>query len=155
VTTAYIGLGSNVGDRLENLREAVRLLDAIDEVDVLRTSSVYETKPVGPRQPDFLNAVAEIDTTLAARTLLGHMKRIELDLGRKPTERWGPREIDLDLLLFGDETIDEPALHVPHPELENRAFVLVPLAELAPERYGELAAQVDGRGVRPVEGLLR
>jgi 2-amino-4-hydroxy-6-hydroxymethyldihydropteridine diphosphokinase len=153
VTIAYIGLGSNLGDRLENVREAVRLLDAIDEVEVKRTSSVYETKPVGPRQPDFLNAVVEIDTTLHARTLLGHMKRIELDLGRKPGEHWGPREIDLDLLLYGDETIDEPALRVPHPELENRVFVLVPLGEIAPDLVPR--KHLDTRGVERIGELLR
>jgi 2-amino-4-hydroxy-6-hydroxymethyldihydropteridine diphosphokinase len=146
VTIAYIGLGSNLGDRLENLREAVRLLDAMDEVDVVRTSSVYETDPVGPEQPDFLNAVAQIDTTLSARELLGHCKRIEVDIGRKPAERWGPREIDLDLLIYGDETIDEPDLQVPHPRIDERAFVRVPLAEIAPDLVPR--KHLDTRSVR-------
>jgi 2-amino-4-hydroxy-6-hydroxymethyldihydropteridine diphosphokinase len=153
VTVAYIGLGSNVGDRFENLREAVRLLGSIDEVEIVRTSSVYETEAVGPEQPDFLNAVVAIDTTLGARELLGHLKRIEVDLGRKPRERWGPREIDLDLLIYGDETIDQPDLQVPHPRMAERAFVRVPLAEIAPDLVPR--KHLDTRGVQRVGSLLR
>jgi 2-amino-4-hydroxy-6-hydroxymethyldihydropteridine diphosphokinase len=130
---AYLGLGSNLGDRSENLRRAVELLAARDGVTVVRTSNVYESDPVGPPQPDFLNAVAEIDTTLSARGLLDACLGVEAELGRVRQERWGPRIIDIDLLVFGDEHIDEPDLTVPHPRMHERPFVLVPLAELAPD----------------------
>jgi 2-amino-4-hydroxy-6-hydroxymethyldihydropteridine diphosphokinase len=158
---AYIGLGSNAGDRLGSLRDAIAALDATDDVRVLRTSPVYATEPVGPSQPDFLNAVAEIETTLSARGLLGELKRIEAGLGRTSRERWGPREIDLDLLLYGGRVIQEDGLRVPHPELTGRAFVLVPLADLAPDEVvpgavtvGELLGRLDRSGVRPHEGRL-
>jgi 2-amino-4-hydroxy-6-hydroxymethyldihydropteridine diphosphokinase len=145
-TVAYIGLGSNVGDRIANLRSAVAALDACDGVSVLRTSSVYETDPVGPPQPDFYNAVVEIETTLNPGALLDACKAIEQGLGRIERERWGPREIDLDILLFGDEVVDAPGLVVPHPQLQLRAFVVVPLRELDPS----LAREVPTDGVRPL-----
>lgn len=129
--TAFVGLGSNVGDRLLNIESALSKLNEIGEVT--KRSSIYETDPVGPPQPEFLNAVCEIETSLSARDLLGALKRIEIEVGRVPRDRWGPREIDLDLLLYGDEVIDEPGLTVPHPELTNRPFVLVPLLEIAPD----------------------
>jgi 2-amino-4-hydroxy-6-hydroxymethyldihydropteridine diphosphokinase len=128
----FVGLGSNVGDRLGYLRAAVAALRAVDGVEVVATSSVYETDPVGPEQPDFLNAVVELATDVAAEELLRTCKRIEADLGRVPRDRWGPREIDLDLLVYGDRTIDSDDLVVPHAQLAARAFVLVPLEELAP-----------------------
>jgi 2-amino-4-hydroxy-6-hydroxymethyldihydropteridine diphosphokinase len=96
-------------------------------------SSVYETDPVGPPQADFLNAVCEVETSLEPHELYQTLKAIEQELGRKPGPRWGPRPIDLDLLLYGDEVIDEPELKVPHKELTNRAFVMIPLAEIAPD----------------------
>jgi 2-amino-4-hydroxy-6-hydroxymethyldihydropteridine diphosphokinase len=130
---AYLGLGSNLGDRPENLGRAVALLGARDGVAVVRTSSVYETAPVGPAQPDFLNAVAEVDTTLSPRDLLEACLGVEEEMGRVRGERWGPRVIDVDLLLYDDERVDEPNLVVPHPRMHERAFVLVPLAELAPD----------------------
>lgn len=132
MSIAYIGLGSNVGDRLENLRRAIAALEA-PGVSVRKVSSVYETAPVGPIQPDFLNAVAEVSTGLDAPNLLAVLEKIEAQIGRTPGERWGPRELDLDLLLFGDEVIHEPALEVPHPEMIRRSFVLVPLLEIAPD----------------------
>ena len=132
MTRAFVGLGSNVGDRLRNLREALDDLDA-DGVRVLRWSSVYETDPVGPPQDDFLNAVAEVDTTLEPFELLARLKETERVIGRQERGRWGPREIDLDLLLYGDQTLSEPGLQVPHRGLTWRAFVLVPLLELAPD----------------------
>jgi 2-amino-4-hydroxy-6-hydroxymethyldihydropteridine diphosphokinase len=147
---AFIGLGSNLGDRHSNLRAAVDALRETGGVSVIATSSIYETDPVGPPQPDFLNAVVEISTTLAPRELLGVLKDVEARIGRVPTERWGPREIDLDLLLYGEEALEEPGLVVPHPEMYARAFVLVPLTELHPE----LGGQTDGRGVRKTELLL-
>lgn len=132
MTIAYIGLGSNLGDRLDNLRRAVAALNQAG-VMVRKVSSVYETDPVGPPQPDFLNAVCEIETELSPRELLARLKAIESEMGREPGERWGPRNIDLDLLLYGDEVIDEPDLNVPHPEMINRRFVIAPLLEIAPD----------------------
>lgn len=126
----FVGLGSNLGDRLAYLKAAVSALRTTAGIEGLRTSSVYETDPVGPEQPLFLNAVAEMRTTLAPRELLTRLKGIEAEVGRTPTEEWGPREVDLDLLLYGDEVIDEGDLEVPHPEMTARAFVLVPLLEI-------------------------
>jgi 2-amino-4-hydroxy-6-hydroxymethyldihydropteridine diphosphokinase len=125
---AYVGLGSNLGDREHLLREAAQLIGAA------RLSTVIETEPWGyGNQPMFLNAVAELETSLTARQLLDHLLDVERRLGRERIgPRWGPRAIDLDLLLYGDETIDEPGLVVPHPRLTERDFVLTPLAELVP-----------------------
>jgi len=130
-TTAYIGLGSNVGDRLEYLRRALGVLEA-KGIRIVGVSSVYETDPVGPPQPDYLNAVAEVSTALAPADVVRVLKEAETEAGRVQREHWGPREIDLDLLLYGDEAIDEEGVTVPHPELTHRAFVLVPLIEIAP-----------------------
>jgi 2-amino-4-hydroxy-6-hydroxymethyldihydropteridine diphosphokinase len=127
---AFIGLGSNLGDRLANLSDAVGRLARTDGVTVTRVSRIYETAPVGPPQSDYLNAVAEVRTSLPARVLLEALLAIEADLGRVRGERWGPRIIDLDLLTYGRDEIDEPGLTVPHPRMHERAFVLVPLLEL-------------------------
>jgi 2-amino-4-hydroxy-6-hydroxymethyldihydropteridine diphosphokinase len=127
---AYIGLGTNLGDRELNLRRA---LERLEELGPVRASSFRETDPVGVTdQPKFLNAAAELATDLPPRELLERLLEIERGLGRnRATERrWGPRVIDLDLLLFGAETIDEPVLTVPHPRLADRHFVLEPLCEL-------------------------
>jgi len=128
MTIAYVGLGSNLGDRERLIREAAQLIGAA------RLSTVIETEPWGHGdQPMFLNAVAELETPLTARRLLDHLLDVERRLGRERIgPRWGPRAIDLDLLLYGDETIDEPGLVVPHPRLIERDFVLRPLAELVP-----------------------
>lgn len=126
-------------------------LRSSQNVEVGRLSSVYDTDPVGPPQPNFLNAVAEISTELDPRELLRVLKAIEERGGRSPGDRWGPREIDLDLLLYGDETIAEDDLKVPHPEMWARAFVLVPLAEIAPELVE--GRPTDASGVRPVGPL--
>jgi 2-amino-4-hydroxy-6-hydroxymethyldihydropteridine diphosphokinase len=128
MTTAYIGLGSNLGDRERLIREAAELIGAV------RLSTLIETEPWGyGNQPMFLNAVAEVETQLTARQLLVQLLDVERRLGRERIgPRWGPRTIDLDLLLFGDELIDEPGLIVPHPRLTVRDFVLKPLAELVP-----------------------
>lgn len=130
MTTAYVGLGSNLGDRERLIREAAQLIGAV------RLSTVIETDPWGyGDQPLFLNAVAELETPLTARQLLDHLLDVERRLGRERIgPQWGPRTIDLDLLLFGDEVIDEPGLVVPHPHLTEREFVLRPLAELIPTR---------------------
>ena len=132
MTVAYIGLGSNLGDREENLRSA---LARLAELGTARASSFRETDPVGVTdQPRFLNAAAELSTDLPARDLLRALLAIERDQGRDRSReiRWGPRPLDLDLLLYGDEVIDEPGLTVPHPRLAERRFVLEPLHELAP-----------------------
>jgi 2-amino-4-hydroxy-6-hydroxymethyldihydropteridine diphosphokinase len=129
-TRAYLGLGSNLGDRLANLQSAVDRLQRTHGVRVVRSSRVYETAPVGPPQPDYLNAVVEIDSDLDAGSLLEACLEVERTLGRVRTERWGPRTIDVDVLTFGEEAIDERGLTIPHPRMHERAFVLVPLLEL-------------------------
>jgi 2-amino-4-hydroxy-6-hydroxymethyldihydropteridine diphosphokinase len=128
VTLAYVGLGSNLGDRERLIRDAAALIGAA------RLSTIIETEPWGyDDQPKFLNAVAELDTPLTARQLLDHLLDVERRLGRERTgPQWGPRTIDLDLLVYGDETVDEPGLLVPHPRLRERDFALRPLAELVP-----------------------
>jgi 2-amino-4-hydroxy-6-hydroxymethyldihydropteridine diphosphokinase len=135
MTRAYVGLGANVGNRRENLDRAVELLAAEQGVRVLAVSSVRETDPVGYEdQPRFLNAVCAVETELGPRELLERLLAIERALGRERTgPRFGPRTIDLDLLLYGNETLDEPGLTVPHPRLAERLFVLEPLHELAPD----------------------
>jgi 2-amino-4-hydroxy-6-hydroxymethyldihydropteridine diphosphokinase len=132
--TAYIGLGSNLGNRQDNLQMALSKLAEMPTIKVTQVSSLYETAPVGvPDQPDFLNAVAALETALPAVKLLDVFLHLENQLGRVRTFRWGPRVIDMDLLLYGDEQIALPSLTIPHPRLRERAFVLVPLAEIAPE----------------------
>lgn len=127
----FIGLGSNVGDKLAFLKAAIAALRVTPGVEVVRTSSIYETDAVGVEdQPMFLNAVAELRTDLAPSELLGRLKQIETEVGRNPGEHWGPREIDLDLLMYGDEMIEDGRLEVPHPEMAHRSFVLVPLLEI-------------------------
>ena len=131
---AYLGLGSNLGDREAMLRAAIAALDATPGVRVTAVSSLYETPPWGPvPQGPYLNACVALDTTLSPRELLRLCLAIERDHGRERAVRWGPRTLDIDLLLYGDETIDEEGLMVPHPRMTERAFVLVPLAEIAPE----------------------
>jgi 2-amino-4-hydroxy-6-hydroxymethyldihydropteridine diphosphokinase len=158
---AYVALGSNLGDREANLRRALAALRASRGVGQVEASPVYETEPVGPPQGPYLNAVARVTTTLSARALLERLLAIEQAAGReRGTERNAPRTLDLDLLFHGDRVIDEPGLRVPHPRLHERAFVLVPLADLAPElvhpERGEtvaaLLARVGRGGVRLHEG---
>jgi 2-amino-4-hydroxy-6-hydroxymethyldihydropteridine diphosphokinase len=136
VTRAYVGLGSNLGDR-ESM-----IVQAADRIDALRLSTIRETEPWGyEEQPRFLNAVAEVETDLAPRALLDRLLEVERELGRDRTgPRWGPRTIDLDLLLYGELAVEEPGLAVPHPHLAERLFVLEPLAELAP------AQKIPGNG---------
>jgi 2-amino-4-hydroxy-6-hydroxymethyldihydropteridine diphosphokinase len=144
VTVAYVGLGSNLGDREATIRRAA------DQLGALRLSSIRETEPWGyAEQPPFLNAVAELDTDLPPRGLLESLLEVERELGRtRDGPRYGPRTIDLDLLLYGDEVLDEPGLTVPHPRLHERAFVLEPLFELDPGLFvpgkGSLAAVIAG-----------
>jgi len=130
---AYVGLGSNLGEREATLREALTRLGEVDGIEVAAVSSFRETEPVGNvEQPRFVNAAAELETSLGPRELLDRLLEVERSLGRDRSreERWGPRTVDLDLLLYGDEAIDEPRLQVPHPRLAERAFVLEPLLEL-------------------------
>jgi 2-amino-4-hydroxy-6-hydroxymethyldihydropteridine diphosphokinase len=132
---ACVALGSNLGDRRAHIDAAVAALRALPVTRLAAASAVIETEPVGPvRQGRFLNAAAVLETTLTARELLTHLQRIERSRGRERStgERWGPRTLDLDLILFGDAVIDEPGLTVPHPRLHERRFVLEPTAQIAP-----------------------
>jgi 2-amino-4-hydroxy-6-hydroxymethyldihydropteridine diphosphokinase len=133
-TTAVLGLGSNLGDRLAALRRGWAALSALPGVRPLDRSGIWETAYVGPggEQPPYLNACARIATTLAPRDLLAALQRIERDCGRLPDTHLQPRPLDLDILLYGDLVADEPGLAIPHPRLRERAFVLEPLAELDP-----------------------
>lgn len=143
-TPIYLGLGANLGDRAGTIARAIQELDAEREIRVLRRASLYETAPVGVTdQPVFLNTVVEALTTLAGRPLLDTVKRVERTLGRQSRERWGPREIDIDVLLHGASTLSEPGLEVPHRMMWERLFVLDPLAELRPDLLGP-----DGRLIR-------
>ena len=157
---AYVALGANLGDRLATLREAVRRIDASRGLHVLRASSVWETAAVGPPQPDYLNAVVEIDACKAPRAHLGRLHEIEREFGRVrvPGERWGPRTLDLDLLWQGGLELHNDALDLPHPRIAERSFVLAPLAELAPElRLGDRTV-ADWLAARPAHergGVLR
>ena len=132
MTTSYVGIGSNVGDRLAFARRAVAELRETSGIDVLKVSSIYETSPIGgPPQRSFVNLVVKLETELDARGLLEAAQAIETRLGREPSDiHWGPRVVDLDILTFGDEEIDEADLQVPHPRMHERGFVLVPLLEL-------------------------
>jgi 2-amino-4-hydroxy-6-hydroxymethyldihydropteridine diphosphokinase len=148
VTRAFVGLGANLGDRENTLRAAVEALGGETGIEVVAVSALRETEPVGVgEQPLYLNGAAELETTLTARDLLERLLAVEQRFGRvrSPGEH-GPRTLDLDLLLYGGEVIDEPGLTVPHPRLHERRFVLEPLAELAPGLH------VPGRG--EVESLL-
>jgi 2-amino-4-hydroxy-6-hydroxymethyldihydropteridine diphosphokinase len=142
-TIAVIGLGANVGEAAATVREALRALDGLPSSRLLQASALYRTPAWGKTdQPDFINAAALLRTSLAARTLLDDLLEIERHFGRdrEAGVQWGPRTLDLDLLLYGDAVIDEPGLKVPHPHLHERAFALLPLARIAP------GLQVPGRG---------
>jgi 2-amino-4-hydroxy-6-hydroxymethyldihydropteridine diphosphokinase len=131
---ACVGLGSNLDEPAHQVRSAMSRLDRIEATRVTARSSLYRSAPFGPvEQADFINAVALIETRLAPRELLDALQAIEAAIGRQPTERWGPRRIDLDLLVYGDAVIDEPGLTVPHPGIAERNFVLLPLGEIAPD----------------------
>ncbi|MBM4160585.1 MAG: 2-amino-4-hydroxy-6-hydroxymethyldihydropteridine diphosphokinase [Ignavibacteria bacterium] len=130
----FVGLGSNVGDRLGFLKSAVQELGKLHATAIVRVSSIYETEPVGKKdQPHFLNMVIELVSALDASQFHSQCKEIERRIGRTRSERWGPREIDLDLLYFGRDRVSDGRLTVPHPEIADRRFVLVPMGELAPE----------------------
>ena len=154
---AYLGLGSNLGNRRQNLQTTVIRLRH-QSVFLERASSLYETQPIGfTEQPPFYNAVIAVRLGLTARQLLAVIADIEQGLGRRRTVRWGPRSIDIDILLYGNKTVAEPDLQIPHPRLHERAFVLVPLAELVPElilpdgsRIAGLLAAIDSSGVKKI-----
>ncbi|MDA0733764.1 MAG: 2-amino-4-hydroxy-6-hydroxymethyldihydropteridine diphosphokinase [Chloroflexi bacterium] len=134
--TAYLGLGTNLGSREINLSRAVQSLTTSQTVQIVRSSSIYETAPWGyTEQPNFLNCVVEVNTWLSPVELLELAKQIENDLGREENFRYGPRLIDIDILLYGNDTVHlcHPDLEIPHPRIAERAFVLVPLSELAPD----------------------
>ncbi|MBU2256638.1 MAG: 2-amino-4-hydroxy-6-hydroxymethyldihydropteridine diphosphokinase [Gammaproteobacteria bacterium] len=154
----YIGLGSNLAAPLEQLRSALAALAALPQTDLIAQSSFYSSDPLGPAdQPRYVNAVAALDTELSPLALLDALQTIELEQGRtRKAERWGPRTLDLDILLFGERRLDEPRLTVPHYHMHARAFVLYPLAEIAPTLN-----LPEGRPLRellaacPFEGLER
>jgi 2-amino-4-hydroxy-6-hydroxymethyldihydropteridine diphosphokinase len=146
-TTAFVGIGSNIGDREAHLRRAIELLSTEEGIDVAAVSKIRETEPVGPvEQGPFLNGAVRVETELRPRELLDRLLGIEKRMGRVRDERFGPRTIDLDLLVYGDETVDEAGLTVPHPRLQERRFALEPLAELDP------ALTIPGVG--PISALL-
>jgi 2-amino-4-hydroxy-6-hydroxymethyldihydropteridine diphosphokinase len=131
---AYVGVGTNLGDRWANLARAARGVRAAPRVAPLRASRVWDTPPLGPPQPRYLNAVVELEADLPPEALLAALQRVERDAGRvRGGARWGARRLDLDLLLYGDLVVARPGLTVPHPGLASRRFVLAPLAELAPD----------------------
>jgi len=158
---AFVGIGGNVGDVETTLAEAMWSLDSIPQTSIRAQSRLYRTPPWGnTEQPPFTNAVVELQTRLAPRVLLDLLLDIELRFGRDRAEgeKWGPRPLDLDLLVYGEEQLDEPGMHIPHPHLHERAFVLVPLAEIAPRleivgvgRVSDLLAAVDGSGIEAIE----
>jgi 2-amino-4-hydroxy-6-hydroxymethyldihydropteridine diphosphokinase len=154
-TTVFLSLGSNLGDREGNLCAALRGLGP--DVQIRRVSSLYETVPIGViDQPAFLNLAAMGETTLAPDDLLAHVKAIERQVGRRETYRWGPRVVDLDIIFYGDSVMETEALTIPHRETARRAFVLLPLCEIAPDHVHpglgrtvqDLAGAVSGEGVR-------
>jgi 2-amino-4-hydroxy-6-hydroxymethyldihydropteridine diphosphokinase len=136
---AWVGVGTNLGDRWAYLVLAARALRSSPGVALVRASRVFDSAPVGPPQPRFLNAVLELETSLTPAALHGHLLAAERAAGRRRSLRWGPRTLDLDLLLHGDRVVRTPTLLVPHPALASRRFVLAPLAELCPERVVPLA----------------
>lgn len=141
---AYISLGANIGDRLKQLEQAVAKLSGHQEITIKALSSFYETKPVGVEdQPYFINAVVKLETSLPPLALLAVTQSVEQALGRERKEKWGPRVIDLDILLYGNENIQLESLTVPHPRMTERGFVLLPLEEICPD-----LRLPDGRSIR-------
>ncbi|HCB1860965.1 TPA: 2-amino-4-hydroxy-6-hydroxymethyldihydropteridine diphosphokinase [Citrobacter amalonaticus] len=137
MTLVYIALGSNLASPLEQVNAAVNAIGEIPESQIVAISSFYRTLPLGPQdQPDYLNAAVALETTLEPETLLDHTQRIELQQGRvRKAERWGPRTLDLDIMLFGDRVINSERLTVPHYDMKNRGFMLWPLFEIAPDLH--------------------
>jgi len=153
MTTSYVGIGSNVGDRAAFVRRAVDELRQVSGIEVQKVSSLYETSPLGgPPQRSYVNLVVKVETELDARALLEATQAIETRLGREPSDiHWGPRVVDLDILTFGDDKISEPDLEIPHPRMTQRRFVLIPLLEIEPEasdpwgaRYADALDEAEG-----------
>ncbi len=130
--TIYLSLGSNIGDRRKNIEKALSELEK-NNIEKIRISSFYETEPVGPKQRNFYNIAGKFGTSLSPIELLKTLKQIEKRLGRTKTYRWGPRVIDIDILFYGNEIINTKSLIIPHKEIQNRAFVLIPMKEIAPK----------------------
>lgn len=152
----YLSLGSNLGDRIENVKNALQSLSSSDEIKVISSSSFYETEPMGVTdQPRYINAAAKIETSLTPRALLKEVKSLEKAMGRRETFRWGPRVIDIDILLFGDIVVSEKGLNIPHPAMEKRAFVMIPLSEIGSaarhpvtgRTIGEMASGLSSQGI--------
>src|SRR4249919_2243895 len=160
-TRVYVGVGGNVGEVETTIEEAMWALDSLPQTSIRAQSRLYRTPPWGNTdQPPFLNAVVELQTRMTPRVLLDLLLDVETRFGRERSEgeKWGPRELDLDLLVYGDEELDEPGMHVPHPRLRERAFVLVPLAEIAPTldiigmgKVSKLLAAIDATGIEAIE----
>ncbi|EOT1172774.1 2-amino-4-hydroxy-6-hydroxymethyldihydropteridine diphosphokinase [Cronobacter dublinensis] len=157
MTLVYIALGSNLAEPLSQVNDALAALAQIPHSRIVATSPFYRTPPLGPQdQPDYLNAAVALETTLTAEALLDNTQRIELQQGRvRKAERWGPRTLDLDIMLFGDETINTERLTVPHYDMKNRAFMLLPLAQIAPalrfpdgERLADALERLDCSAIR-------
>lgn len=156
-----IALGSNLGDSQRILQTALVALHAPPTIELVAQSSVYQTVAIGPPQPDILNACALINTELSPQHLLDRLLQIEQDFGRVRRERWGPRTLDLDLIFYGQVCLTEPNLHLPHPRLRERAFVLIPLAEIAPHWLDPVTGQsvrhlcnvVDPAGVNQLSAI--
>lgn len=160
MVVAYIGLGSNLDEPRNQVNRALAELDSLPRTRLLSRSSLYRSVPLGPQdQPDYINAVAAVETELAAAELLAELQRLENGHGRqRGAQRWGPRTLDLDLLLYGQERIDTPGLSVPHPGLSVRNFVLYPLREIAPDlavpgmgSVAGLAEACGGEGLEKIE----
>lgn len=151
-----IALGSNLGNSLPTLEDSLRLLNEIPGINLIATSSWYRTKPIGPPQPDYLNGCALLEVQQTPEEFLTLLQAVELQFGRVRTERWGARTLDLDLLLYDDWQLNTPNLQIPHPLMKERAFVLVPLAEIAPDwiepvsgkAIAQLVKEVDCSGVQ-------
>jgi len=134
MTKVYVGLGSNLGNRRENLVNAINRIDANAGIQVKDKSGFFETTPVGgPPQPDYVNCAIELETEIEPQTLLKEFNKIERELGRKPGVRWGPRIVDLDILLYGDRIVNDHNLKIPHERMHERAFVLEPLCDISPD----------------------
>ena len=159
MSSCYIGLGSNLEEPRQQVILAISELAALPSSTLLKTSSLYQSKPLGPQdQPDFVNAVAELKTALSAQLLLSHLQEIESSHHRSREIHWGPRTLDLDILLYGSDEIDNADLKIPHPEIRNRNFVLIPLYEIAAEltipgmgKIAELVRQIDQSGLEIIQ----
>ncbi|MBB3321630.1 MULTISPECIES: 2-amino-4-hydroxy-6-hydroxymethyldihydropteridine diphosphokinase [Atlantibacter] len=156
MTRVYLAIGSNLASPLEQVNAALAALADIPESQLVAVSDFYRTPPLGPQdQPDYLNAAVALETTLAPEALLDHTQRIELQQGReRKAHRWGPRTLDLDIMLFGEQHIHTPRLTVPHYDMKNRAFMLLPLAQIAPDlrfpdgdKLSELLEKLDHSGI--------